>query len=259
MGMELDETNRRLWHRRQVTHKYAGARSLYTPEAVIFIKHRDAFWQKRVLDVGCGTGRTTWVLKHCAAEYRGIDYSEGMVALCRELHPSANVSCGDARQLAAVPSGHFDFLLCSFNGLDYMDHADRLRALGEFRRVLKPAGLLVFSSHNARYRDARRPPRLVLGRNPLHFPGRVWEFLHERAAHRRHRGRQVFGTEYSIINDSAHGYSLLSYYIDRGQQEAQLAAHGFRVREAYDPDGNLLAPGAADEHAAWIYYVSAPA
>ena len=254
--MELDEVNRGRWRSREVTGSYQGAKCLYTAEAVILIKHREAFWQKRVLDVCCGTGRTTWVLKQCAAEYRGIDYAESMVAECRERHPDADVSCGDARQLTAVATESFDFVLCSFNGLDYISHADRLRALSELHRVLKPDGLFVFSSHNARYRHARQPPRLVLGPHPLHFPGRVRDFLRERAAHRRRRVEQVFGAEYSIINDSAHGYSLLSYYIDRERQEGQLAAHGFRVLEAYDPDGNPLAPRAADEYAAWIYYVS---
>jgi ubiquinone/menaquinone biosynthesis C-methylase UbiE len=51
--------------------------------------------------------------------------------------------------MPAFENETFDFVMFSFNGLDYLSHSDRLLALGEIRRVLKPAGLLLFSSHNA--------------------------------------------------------------------------------------------------------------
>ena len=45
----------------------------------------------------------------------------------------------------------FDFILFSFNGIDYMNHDERIRTLREIRRILKTGGYFCFSTHNLNF------------------------------------------------------------------------------------------------------------
>jgi SAM-dependent methyltransferase len=79
----------------------------------------------------------------------GIDYSEAMVGACRKKFPNLDFMIADACDLSAFEDSSFDAIVFSFNGLDcVVPDEKRLRCLRECWRVLRPAGLLVFSSHN---------------------------------------------------------------------------------------------------------------
>ena len=45
----------------------------------------------------------------------------------------------------------FDFVLFSYNGVDYVDHADGLAILREIRRLIRPGGYFCFSTHNLNF------------------------------------------------------------------------------------------------------------
>ena len=47
-------------------------------------------------------------------------------------------------------SNSFDLAWFSFNGIDYVATAGRVRILEEVRRILRPGGTFCFSSHNLR-------------------------------------------------------------------------------------------------------------
>jgi ubiquinone/menaquinone biosynthesis C-methylase UbiE len=104
-----------------------------------------------ILDLGVGGGRTTPYLSSIAARYIAIDYAPGMIAACRRKFPHLDFRLGDAADLSKFGAETFDAVVMAFNGIDYLipDEA-RLRALREIRRVLKPEGILIFSSHNPR-------------------------------------------------------------------------------------------------------------
>ena len=73
------------------------------------------------------------------------------------------------------------------------------------------------------------------------------------ANHRRLRRLERSGADYAIVNDSAHHYALLHYYISRDDQERQLAEHGFELIESLDldarpVDGGELAPSSSELH-----------
>lgn len=106
----------------------------------------------RVLDLGCGVGRTTRPLAERGFDVVGVDLSEEMVAAARRLTPEIEFRVDDATDLDAGDDT-FDYALFSHNGLDYVHpEPKRLQALREIRRVLKPDGIFVFSTHNAWYR-----------------------------------------------------------------------------------------------------------
>src|SRR5439155_4896171 len=66
----------------------------------------------------------------------------------------------DARDLGVFEKSSFDFILFSFNGLDYANHQDRKTILASIRRALRASGLFVFSAHNlAALREDRLRPR----------------------------------------------------------------------------------------------------
>lgn len=99
---------------------------------------------KRVLDAGCGPGKYFELLAARGALVTGIDVSDRMIELARQrLGPEADLRIVDLSQpLEMFPDTYFDFVnapLC----LDYIE--DWKAVFKEFRRILKPSGLLQFS------------------------------------------------------------------------------------------------------------------
>lgn len=104
-----------------------------------------------VLDLGVGAGRTTPHLAARAKRYVGLDYSDAMIARCREKYPEQEFVLGDAADLSAFDDRTFDAVVFSFNGLGCLPEDDqRRRCLSEITRVLRPGGAFVFSLHNPR-------------------------------------------------------------------------------------------------------------
>lgn len=96
---------------------------------------------RRVLDAGCGTGGVLARLEAAApaAAFFGIDISERAVAFSRE-KTHAEISLGSVDALP-YPDENFDVIVSA----DVILHelVDQDRAIAEFRRCLKPGGLLV--------------------------------------------------------------------------------------------------------------------
>jgi SAM-dependent methyltransferase len=99
---------------------------------------------QRVLDAGCGPGvYCEWLAAH-GASVLGLDSSPKMVALARRrLRGRAEIRLADLGQpLSDLPAASFDGVLSALV-LDYLP--DWAAVLGEFKRVLRPGGWLVFS------------------------------------------------------------------------------------------------------------------
>ena len=142
-------SNRALYNKTDVVEFYDKAEGLMPPEQYVFPKY---FAEgSDVLDIGVGGGRTTPFLAARAKRYLGIDYSEAMVAVCQRKFPGVSFACGDATDLAFVPDESFDATIFSFNGIDYIPTDEgRSACLKELRRVTRPNGTVIISSHNAR-------------------------------------------------------------------------------------------------------------
>ncbi len=149
---------------------YARATELLPGERAIFAILAPELADMRMLDIGIGGGRTTRHFASAVCEYVGVDYSEGMVATCRQVFPatrSIRFDVADACDLHGFGDGGFDLVLFSFNGLDCIPPQHRTRALLEMIRVLRPGGRLVFSAHNTNYLSHhRRRLRPKLSRSP---------------------------------------------------------------------------------------------
>lgn len=140
----------------------------------------------RVVDLGCGNGRTTIPLWRRGYDVVGIEYSSSLVDLAKRTHADAPVQQGDARSLPFA-SGSQDAAFFSWNGIDYMyPLEERRRVLREVYRILKPGGVFLFSSHNALGCVGRlfQPP--LLTKRAIRFwldqllprrPGHSWYFV----------------------------------------------------------------------------------
>jgi ubiquinone/menaquinone biosynthesis C-methylase UbiE len=88
----------------------------------------------RVIEVGCGSGCYSEVLATLlpnGVSYRGIDYSEAMIARARANYPSSAFEVGDATKLP-YPDRAFDIV---FNGVSLMHIVDYQAAIREAARV----------------------------------------------------------------------------------------------------------------------------
>jgi len=181
----------------------------------------------------------------------------GDVDHVRKALPGVEVHLADMRDLSRWGAAEFDFIFASNNVFDAVSHADRLRILGEARRVLSADGVLVFSSHNRRCRTACKAPRLTYSRNPVTQARHVIEYLKRRLNH-LHVGRlHRHEDEYALFNDTGHDFALLHYYIDRDRQQRQLDAAGLRLLEVIDSDGRSLREGDEDASSPSLLYVAA--
>ena len=102
----------------------------------------------RVLDIGCGAGRTTAELVQKGYTVKAIDLASALLEIARQRVPESAPERMNATELA-FPAGTFDAAIFSFNGIDYVfPQSDRLKVFSEVRRVLRIGGVFYYSSHN---------------------------------------------------------------------------------------------------------------
>lgn len=103
-----------------------------------------------VLDLACGIGRTTHLLHEMGMRVRGIDRSENFVKLANQRFPHLDIRLGSYDDIQEEDSS-FTNILIALNAIDYaFPEAQRVKALRECARVLKPGGILIYSSHNVK-------------------------------------------------------------------------------------------------------------
>jgi SAM-dependent methyltransferase len=227
---------------------------LQNAEALALIHLADDFKGKTVLDIGCGAGRTSFFLIQLTDHYTGLDYSQSMVAACQRRFPGKRFEHGDVRDLSRFTDGSFASIVFSFNGIDSIDHTDRLKALAEIRRVLRPGGLFLFSSHNRNCSDKNDEPVLQTCLNPWRLYANYATWQRQRKNRRSRKLLEIHTDEYEIINDPAIDYSMLHYYISAESQIQQMSNNGFTVTHAWDSEGNALCLKKPVAKTTWIYY-----
>lgn len=265
------QLNAALWRGGDHVATYAHRR-LLPVEVLVLARYRESL-SSRVLELGCGAGRILGYLVALGGDVHGIDVSEAMVEHCRQIYPEANVRLGDLTALSASVRGRFDAIVAADNVLDVLDDSERRRVLGELRELIVPGGVLIFSSHNLAYVDRKRA---AAGRRSAGGARRGLELLSEATSRplgevarialgmpRRIRNRRRMAplerraADHAIINDAAHDYALLHYYIARDDQDRQLADVGYELIECLDVDGSRVDTGRTGG-GPWLHYVARP-
>lgn len=122
----------------------------------------------RVADIGCGRGELLYHLVAAGAETFGLDYSPSSVAIARSHSPSADIRVAETERLP-YPDGSLDrvFFLGVF---EHLYPKQQSATFEEFRRVLKPGGLVVMATctnrlyhKNLTYALRRRAAALLRG------------------------------------------------------------------------------------------------
>lgn len=105
----------------------------------------------RVLDLACGNARLYqfFVTEGRAAQmtYVGVDFSEKLLELARSRFPNIDVRLGEMTDIP-FPDSDFDVVFCLAAFHHLSTDAERLQALREIARVLKPGGTLVMTNWN---------------------------------------------------------------------------------------------------------------
>jgi len=250
-----DEINRAVYNSPRVYRCYL-ADQLTAAESSCLSKYQLYIQEKDVLDIGVGAGRTALYLAPLARRYEAVDYSPVMVEYVRKVMPQIGVRQADFRDLTVFADGSFDFILATDNVIDALPHQDRLRALSEARRVLRPGGVLAFSSHNIRYKEAFSVPQLKWSSNPVRLASNCVGYILSRWNHSRVAPLRTLTPEYALLNDPGHRYACLHYYAARSTVASQLANAGLRYIEAFGPSGRSLAEFADDSEISSLLYVA---
>lgn len=109
--------------------------------------------ENRILDIGCGAGRTTIGLYKLGYHLvEGLDLSEAMIVqakkISKELNYNITFRVGDAACLD-YDNKTFNATLFSFNGIMQIPgRENRIKVLKEIRRILKPKGYFLFTTHD---------------------------------------------------------------------------------------------------------------
>ena len=123
----------------------------------------------RVLDACCGTGDLAVAAEREGGIVTGLDFSPRMLERARRKSETVTWIEGDLLELP-FEDGSFDLVF----GHAVLHHLPNLhRAFGEFRRVLKPGGVMAFAGEPSRYGDqiASYPKRFA------HRAAPVWRAL----------------------------------------------------------------------------------
>jgi ubiquinone/menaquinone biosynthesis C-methylase UbiE len=259
MPATIYEINKRYYDTPGVAETYGKRTSLQKGEEVILSLLAEKIRNKPLLEIGVGQGRTTPYLSALTEQYVGIDYSENMLKPCKLRHPTSNLLLCDGRSLSFSDES-FEAVYFCWNAIDDAGHDDRTLMLREVYRVLRGDGVFFFSSHNI---DAKR-------RSPYHFRGfafdarlkllnenlrRVNRYARAIRNHLRMARHERHEQEYSIVNDHAEDFSLLTYYISKENQVRQLERAGFCDVRMVGLEGSFVKRGEPC-YDPWIFYIA---
>jgi len=240
---------------------YYLQKHLHPPERSLLERWRYRWHEVDMLDLGVGAGRTAYTFAAITRRYVGVDYSPKMIELCRcqfPEGPSVKFIVGDASDLSFLGKDKFDFILFSFNGIDYVSQDKRLRVLSEVRTRLRGKdSLFLFSSHSLhsfpfalQWRlERRRPIRTLyrLAQDAVFNLKRTFSNISISSDEVKRRG-------WAFLNDGAHGFQLSTYYVMPEEQIRQIENAGLDLVDAMNSAGERI-DWRVPQPDHWLYYL----
>ncbi|MGW8377105.1 methyltransferase domain-containing protein [Streptomyces sp. ODS28] len=197
---------------------------------------------RRVVDLGCGTGRDAERLHLAGREVTGADVSEAMLAYAREHHPGPAYTHADLRRFD-LGSRAADAVVCLDSALLYCHtNADLDGMLDSCRRALEPGGLLVAEMRNGAFFLGRTELLDAPATHSFTWQGvtyrsvtRLWV---DRTDQLLRRSRMWTADDGSPPQEQRSAWRLLF----PRELRHFLAAHGFTVLELHDGPGPRTDP-----------------
>ena len=260
------------WNSPELASYYSSLNYLTPCERLLFDKYLSP--GMTILDLGVGGGRTTPYLSSLASRYVGADYAPEMINACRKKFPNLEFENAGAAALSVFATSSFDAVVMAFNGMDsVVPDESRCQALREIRRVLKPKGVLIFSSHNVRsifVRPSWNPQRLanlakeLVGSHSVLYRPLLWSLTGLRvvlaafhsivrslARVTRRMPTRAFWLGEGYLMDAAHG-GMRIHLSTPEKVEQELNRFGFRLLCVLGDDyPRISRPYVTD----WYYYV----
>jgi len=253
----IKDKNQQTYRDPSIVGYYAQLTALQPAEKTILTLLQERLSTMKMLDLGVGAGRTTKYFAPLVGEYIGVDYSAEMIAACRQKFPHLVWQVADARNLEQFADNYFDFILFSFNGIDYISPADRFLVLEEISRIGKTGGYFCFSSHNLQGIIPEFDWKKKISLNPFssYVNLVIWAIL--RACNPSLSYEQLLTADYAIIRDEPHNFRLQNYYATPKEQLRQLGSYfqeikiyswktGQEIKSEQELNTNL-------DH--WLYYL----
>lgn len=226
---------------------YIRELELQPPEAEVLGELRGELPKFKMLDIGVGAGRTTQHFAKLVKEYIGIDYSKTMIDACRVKFPQYRLEVADARNLSVFDDSYFDFALFSFNGLDAVEHEERLKILHEIRRIIKKGGYFCFSTLNLNSR--RRRPPVTFYKNPMLTSFDIYNFL----LNGNFRNKKI---NHDMIFLKYRNFLTRLYFITPAEMLKQLSEAGFSQTKAYNLDSGKEIGDPITMLDYWVYFLT---
>lgn len=97
----------------------------------------------QALDFGCGAGRSTRYLRCLGFTNIGVDISEDMIRLAREIDPEGDYRLIPDGSLGSFPEDTFDLVLSAFAFDNIPTMEKKVDLFRDFTRVMKPSGRMI--------------------------------------------------------------------------------------------------------------------
>jgi ubiquinone/menaquinone biosynthesis C-methylase UbiE len=252
----LYSSNKEIFESSNIVNYYSTLEGLQKPEEAIINLLLPDLKHMRMLDIGVGGGRTSKYFSDLVKEYIGIDYSEKMIEACQkrfgEERKNIVFEVCDARMMNIFNNDYFDFILFSFNGIDSVSHDDRIKILTEIKRVLKPSAYFCFSTHNIQ--STKDLFRFEVTLNVRTLLSSAKRYIRLITINKQYK--ELWTKDYTIINDGAHDFKILGYYIKPAVQIKQLKNLGFKNIKIFSlADGHQIHNNLEKNEDSWLYYL----
>lgn len=207
----------------QNRYKHIAQRGLWESEEILINKY--FVENSKILDIGCGSGRTTFLLHEKGFEVIGIDITPEMIDIAKKIANSQKLQIdfrvGDTTELD-FPDNYFDGAIFANNGwVQIPGKESRQIALNEIRRVLKPGGHFILTAHQRYYTGELKFFWIIQWikfylLKPLGFEIKELDF-----------GDHFFTRPYKIENKKVKQFI---HYTSRKEVEEQIQNAGFTIK-----------------------------